>query len=217
MSAPELLPHEMASGLLPWLLNDSLDEDEKLAVLEHARACVICRRELSDLERLRDSITQTSAALPIPAPDMRNINTRIDGLIARRRWGRNCLSQIRDLLENYWRIAFIAQSILLLAAVALLLWPEPKNNEFSTLTQSSDLRDGLYVRVVFSPELASPELSSLLDRFELTLVTGPSARGVFTLALPESSSIEDRDKLVTRLQEDPRVLFAQPITGEQVR
>ena len=78
MNVRESMSHEQAVEFLPWLVNGSLDEQEKEAVLEHAHACVICRRELSNLEQLRDSISHASGTSPIPEPDMRNINARID-------------------------------------------------------------------------------------------------------------------------------------------
>lgn len=214
MNAPDMLPHEKATELLPWLVNDSLDEDEKVAVLEHAGACVICRRELGDLERLRDSISRVSTALPTPAPDMRNINARIDALIDRRNWGRNLLSQARETFESPWRIAFAAQSILLIVLAGVLLWPKSENAEFTTLTQPDNLPDGHYVRVVFSPELAQSELLTLLGKFELKVIEGPSSGGVYTLGLAEFLSAEDRDKLLKSLQDDPKVLFAQPVSRE---
>jgi hypothetical protein len=217
VNAPEVLTHEIASGLLPWLVNDSLDEGEKVAVLEHARACVICRRELGDLEQLRDSLSQAAAASPTPAPDMRNINARIDDLIDSRHWGRNLLSRIGEMFETPWRIAFAAQSILLIILASLLLWPDPENAEFTTLTQADKLPDGHYVRLVFSPDLAESELSALLDRFELEVVEGPSSRGVYTVGLAESLSFDDRDKLMMSLREDPGVLFAQPVGWESGR
>ena len=217
MNAPEMLPHEKAVELLPWLVNDSLDEVDKAALLEHAHACVTCRRDLVELEQLRDSISHASAALPTPAPDMRNINARIDGLINRRSWGRNFLSRIRDTRPRFWRIAFAAQSILMIVLVGLLLWPKPEYPEFTTLTQQNDLPDGLYVRLVFSPELAQSDLSTLLEEFALEVIEGPSIRGVYTLGMAESLSVEDRDKLLMSLQTDPRVLFAQPVTRESER
>lgn len=217
MNAPDLLPHEAAAELLPWLINNSLDEDEKEAVLEHARACVICRRELGELERLRDSISPASEASSVPAPDMRSINARIDRLIDRRSWGRSLRSWIRDRFERSWRIVLAAQSVLLIALVGLLLWPEPENPEFTTLTRPNDLPDGLYIRLVFSPEIAQTELSDLLDRFELEVVEGPSTRGVYTLALADSMSVDDRDRLVTSLQADSSILFAQPVIREAGR
>ena len=69
MNVRERFSHEQAVELLPWLVNDSLDELEKEAVLEHAHACMICRRKLSSLQQLQDSISNTSRTLPIPEPD----------------------------------------------------------------------------------------------------------------------------------------------------
>lgn len=209
MNVRESVSHEQAAELLPWLVNESLDADEKEGVIEHARACVICRRELDELERLRDSMVPESLA--IPAPDMRRINARIDRLIDRQKWGRILITRAREAFDGPWRIAFVAQSILLIVLASILLWPEPDNAEFTTLTEPGDLPSGTYVRVVFSPELAKPELAMLLDRFELRVVDGPSNRGVYTLGPADSISLEDRDNLVLFLQGDPRVLFAQPV------
>jgi len=217
VTALEVLPHERAAELLPWLVNNSLDEDEKGAVLEHARACVICRRELGVLEQLRDSIAPTAAAAPIPAPDMRNINARIDALINRQDWPRRLLAQIGDSLEGSWRIAFAAQSVLLVVLVGLLLWPNPENREFTTLSQPDELPAGHYVRLVFSPDLAQSELSILLHKYGLEVVEGPSTRGVYTVRLPETSTNPERDELVANLQMDMGVLFAQPVTRAHVQ
>ena len=49
MNTRESVSHQQAAELLPWLVNDSLDAGEKENVLEHALACVICRRELDEL------------------------------------------------------------------------------------------------------------------------------------------------------------------------
>ncbi|MDH3553051.1 MAG: hypothetical protein OER22_10600, partial [Gammaproteobacteria bacterium] len=67
MNKHEPMSHEQASELLPWLVNDSLAEGERDLVHEHATSCVICRRELHELENLRDSISDVSAATAIPA------------------------------------------------------------------------------------------------------------------------------------------------------
>ena len=50
MNAPETVSHEQAVELIPWLVNESLVGKEKEAVLEHAQSCVICRRDLDDLD-----------------------------------------------------------------------------------------------------------------------------------------------------------------------
>jgi hypothetical protein len=46
----DVTSHEQARELLPWLVNDSLAANERTLVREHAKNCVICRKELAELE-----------------------------------------------------------------------------------------------------------------------------------------------------------------------
>lgn len=208
MNAPDAMSHERAAELLPWLVNDSLGVDEKDSVLAHARACVICRRDLDDLQKLKDVMSRVAA--PIPAPDMRNINARIDALIERRGRARHLLSWLGEGLRSPWRTAFVAQSVLLIVLAVMLLLPASDDGQFGTLTDADELPEGHYLRVVFSPELQRSELSELLERFGLEVIDGPTSRGVYTLALPAGLSPNGRDELTAQLQRDSRILFAQP-------
>ena len=209
MNVREHFSHEQAVELLPWLVNDSLDELEKESVLEHAHACVICRRELSSLQQIRDSISDTSSTLPIPEPDMRRINAQIDDFIDRQNSWQGLLTRFRDFFSSPGRIAFAAQSVVVLALAMVLVWPEPEDAQFETLTQTDRLPDGRYVRVVLSPDIQQSQLQDFLEEYELTIVDGPSSRGVYTLGV--ASRTQDTDILVSSLQDDPIVLFAQPV------
>ena len=211
MIARETLPHEHAMEMLPWLINDSLLSDERAAVLDHAQSCVMCRREIQSLEELRDSVNRLSSPVPIPEPDMRNINARIDRLINRQNWARRSVSWIAEFLASPWRAAYVAQSVLLVVLAAVLLWPATHEPEYSMLTQASDLADGHYIRVVFSPDLAHSDLKELLDELQLSIVAGPSDRGVYTLATENSIVVEERDTALASLLKNRSVLFAQPV------
>jgi len=211
VNAHDAVTHEQAAELLHWLVNDSLEAEQKESILEHARACVICRREMDELEKLRDSIAH--ASMPVPAPDMRNINARIDASIDRQNRGRRLIEHALEAFGSPWRIAFVAQSVLLIILAGVLLWPAADDTEFTTLTDSNGLPAGHYVRVVFSPEIQTSEISSFLERFELEVVSGPSRRGVYTLGLDNKMTLQNRDSLVLFLQDDNRVLFAQPVAG----
>lgn len=211
MNTRNPMPHEEAIELLPWLINDSLSGDERDTVLDHARSCVICRRETKALENLRDSVKRVFSPVPIPAPDMRNINARIDALIHRQNLGQRWLSWVAGFFVSPWRIAFVAQTVLLVVLGTAMLWPTTRNAEFTTLTQSQDLADGHYLRVVFSPDLTHARLGTLLDDLGLAIVDGPSERGVYTLATDNSMIVAERDIALTHLSNHRSVLFAQPV------
>lgn len=212
MTKHKPMPHEQASELLPWLVNDSLPEGERNLVHEHATSCVICRRELDELENLRNSISGASINA-IPAPDMRRINARIDALIEKENRGQQLLANIRNFFSSPWRLAFAAQTAVIVILATVLFWPQVDKPEFTTLTDPQDLPDGQYVRVVFEPTLAASDLSSLLDTMNLTIVDGPSDRGVYTLRLSTTLSAADRTALVADLSSSDSVVFAQPVPG----
>jgi len=205
------MPHEVAIELLPWLVSESLQSEEREAVLDHANSCVICRRETKELENLRESVQRVISPVPIPAPDMRNINARIDQLIDRRDLGRRLLAGIIEFFASPWRALFAAQSILLLVFATVLFLPTSPEGEFTTLTQSSDLADGHYLRVVFSPDLTHANLGVLLGELELAIVDGPSDRGVYTLTTAAANTVAARDEALAALSSNPDVLFAQPV------
>ena len=209
MNVSESVSHEQAVELLPWLVNGTLDAQEREVVFEHAHACVICRRELSNLHQLQESFSDASNTVLVPEPDMRKINARIDALVDRQNWVRTQLSRLREIFDSPWRIGFAVQSAILVLLATALLWPGNETVEFTTLTQADSLPDGRYVRVVFTPDIQQSEITNLLNNFDLTIVEGPSNRGVYTLGV--SDAAEANDGLVQSLQDDPNILFAQPV------
>jgi hypothetical protein len=64
---------------------------------------------------------------------------------------------------------------------------------------------------VFSPDLAHSDLEELLDELELSIVAGPSDRGVYTLATANSIVTTERDAALASLLKNRSVLFAQPV------
>lgn len=212
MNARKSVTHEQAIELLPWLVTGSMDEDEQQKVREHAHSCVVCRRELQELELINDLIAEAAKSGPIPPPDMRNINVRIDRLMARRGRMREWISRFGGRILNPWRLAFAVQTVLVIVLAAVLWWPASQDAEYATLTQPQALPDGHYVRVVLDPDMPISELASLLDEMNLTVAEGPSARGIYTLGVPQPLSQVDRDGLLVNLQENPKVLFAQWVT-----
>ncbi|MDH3532892.1 MAG: zf-HC2 domain-containing protein [Gammaproteobacteria bacterium] len=213
MTRGDAMSHEQARDLLPWLVNDSLKADERDRVDEHAKSCVICRRELAELGNLRASIAQYDDPIAVPAPDMRRINARIDALIEKETRLQRLLSGLREFMASPWRIAFAAQTALLLILGTAMLWPQDAPVDYITLTSPQTLPDGAYIRVVFDPTLGGPELSDLLDAMHLTLVEGPSDRGVATLGFTAAASVAERHDVVANLLTNPAVLFAVPVTS----
>jgi len=203
--------HDLAIELLPWLVNGSLDAEEREAVQLHAASCIICRRELAELRVLHESIGTAAAEVRVPAPDMRRINARIDAQLENASRPRAWWSALRDVVRSPWHIAFAAQTIALLVFAVLWLRPQQTEPAFRTLTTVETLPAGHYLRVVLDPTTDAAGVSELLKTNGLTVAAGPSQRGVITLRFTDDASDDERDVAVSVLREDSRVLFAEPV------
>lgn len=211
MTTHEAMSHDAAIELLPWLVNDSLRGSEREAVQAHATSCIICRRELAELEALQQSIHAMPAEAS--APDMRRINARIDAQLERESRGRNLLEGIRGFFASPWRAAFAAQSVALVAVAALWLQAGTDEPEFRTLSTTDALPSGHYLRVVFDPTLEQAAIDELLAGAGLGVAAGPTERGVVTLRFADAVVEADRTAVAETLQNDARVLFVQPVAG----
>lgn len=210
MDSADPMNHDEARELLPWLVNDTLHGEERERVQLHASSCVICRRELADLERIQASVREEMDSAPLRVPDMRRVNARIDAMIEKQNNRKRILAVLRNAVDHPWRIAFAAQSFLLVILLSFLLWPKPETAGFTTLTDPASPPAGDYLRVVFDPDMDESEITRILDELSLELVDGPSARGVATLGYTMSGNAGP-DAAAAKLLEKPGVLFAEPV------
>ena len=212
MAAPDTLTHEHAVELLPWLVNESLAVDESAAVREHAASCVICRREIDDLRRIHQAAARSPA--PVPTPDMRRINARVDDAAGRRGPWSGWIATARASARHPWRVAFAAQSLLLLTLLVVIALPNEQPTRFTTLTEYSASPAAATLRVVFDPDLDSLALQAILDEHSVHVIDGPTERGVYTLGLRVGVAITSIEHSAALLNDHPGVLFVQPVASQ---
>jgi hypothetical protein len=213
----ETMPHESAVELLPWLANGTLDQGERDAVQAHAQNCIICRRELGDLETVARLLGDAADDQSIPPADMQRINARIDALLERERCGPAVIARLKEWATNPWRVGFALQTIVLLVIASFWLMPATDEPEFTTLTTLEHLGSGHYLRVVFATNLDTDTIHALLYEQGLAVSGGPSALGVYTLKFADSIDAAGRDATLAALRTNPGVLFAQPVAGTDPR
>lgn len=212
VNKPDVMTHEQAIELLPWLVNDSLPEDERKSLLEHSRDCLICRRDLAELETLKTSIDASADVAQIPPPDIRRINQRIDQYEENRMRIPDLLQAMRGWLLQPLHAAVVIQSIVILGLVAAVIMPRDETAVYTTLTSASALPGGEYARIVVSTRMNEADWTALLEQHALTAAEGPSEQGVATLAFAESLSEEARASILAELAQHPDVRFVQPLT-----
>jgi len=182
-------------------------------VREHASSCVVCRQELEQLEALAHSFSASAEFNEAVTPDMRRINARID--LALERQGRKArfVREMFAWLGNPWRTAFVAQTLLLAMLGVFWLQDDQPEPAYTTLSTPQSLPPGNYLRVVLDPSLNLEDIDALLERHSLTIVTGPSDRGVYTPRFDDANAAGARQTAIEELSANENVLFVQPVTG----
>lgn len=221
--APPLDPHEAATLLLPWYANGTLSPEETRQVEAHLDQCPHCRAELEQYRVLGEQVREQPEWTWQPPSGhferlMADID-RLDILAVPVRAKPSPWQRLMDWLRETpqpvrWTLA--AES-LALAMLVLVVWlpgrpvVEPGFETLSSVTTSTR-PTGPRLRVGFDPTLRIADLQSLLQVLHGQIVAGPSALGIYTIALDAKERPEAAlDHALTVLRAHRQVLLAEPL------
>lgn len=205
MTEPAALPHARAFDLLPWLVNGTLEGAEREAVEQHVRACIACRRELKEQQRLHVSVRARRTVDVSAEAGFDRLNSELDDAsrVARPHW------RIRYRTAATFALAAAAG----LAVLAILLWvtplPELGGSGYSTLATTAN--DAALLDIVFVDETTAVEMQELLDDIGGEIVAGPSKLGRYSVRVTGAQENGTQlDELLGALAADPHVRFVGP-------
>jgi hypothetical protein len=201
----EPLPHTRAFELLPWLINGTLAGTEREAVEQHVRACIVCRRELKEQQRLHASVRARRTADVSAEAGFDRLDRELDAVTnaARPRW------RIPYATAGKFAVATAAG----VAVLAVLLWftPLPNLDPDRYQTLATPPVDAALVDIVFTDETTAAQMQDLLADIDGEIVAGPSRLGRYSVRVAsDPASDQQLDKLIHVLAADPRVRFAGP-------
>jgi hypothetical protein len=203
--------HREALELLPWLVNGTLDGDERERIESHLAQCVACRRELEAARALQAAVASAEQD-PAVASALARLHMRLDEEEA----GYSPLQLVRMLVRRWrdvqpalrWMLAaqfaLIAVLVGVLGAVIATSGPAPAL--YRTLGDAPSASGGAIV-VVFKGERTEQEIRRLLLRLNVRVVDGPSSVGAYRLELRAGG----QQDVLALLRADPAVAFAEPV------
>ncbi|OOG22017.1 hypothetical protein B1C78_15645 [Thioalkalivibrio denitrificans] len=173
--------------LLPWLVNGTLDGAEHEAVSRHVAACAACQAEVSLLRAMRRGV---KAVEPAGA-----------GELGWQRLRRGLGGQVRTVTPRWVIPAAMAASLVIVAQAALLVTRAPETVRYEPL--ADPVPTEVLAQVRFTPEASEADLRALLREAGVRIVDGPSAAGVYRLAVepdrdPEAAArvLRERSDLI---------------------
>jgi anti-sigma factor RsiW len=202
--------HHEVSALIPWYVNETLEERDRQRVEAHVGGCAGCREDLAAQQRICAAIEAQPAIDYMPVASLKRLQARLDTQAE----SAPMLAPPQEQPTNRlpWR-GWMAASIAVMAvAVALLAadrWAQVEARlqpSYRTVTTSAPRPQGEVIRAVFSPTITLVELQTILDEAQLRIVSGPTEAGVYSLA--SNSTLTVRASLAL-LRQHSTVRFAE--------
>lgn len=218
--------HTEVFELLPWWVNGTLDGPEAAVVETHVAQCETCRREAAAQQRLRDAIRRDASNVEhAPQASFERLWSRIEELerdVPRAGADPGAPTPARAPASfsalARWRLAAGVVLVVGAASLGTVYWrasPQHDPAPFRTVTTTSEATAVAHprIRAVFADATTVEELVAITRAAGLTVVSGPTEAGVYTLGVDGTRSTVAVDDALARLRGDPRVRFAEPVAS----
>lgn len=200
--------HDEALRLLPWLVNDSLEPEERAWVDAHVAGCPECRDERALLEALHAGCQQDDASDAGVDAGWRRLRASVQPRAAapsawrtwRRRWG-----QAPRWVG--WTLA--AQAALVLVAGVVVWSGLPRPAASPALYRTLGTASTGTLMVMVDPRMREAQWRGLLQASGAHIVDGPNGAGAYVLAVPP----ERTARACGALRAAPGVLLVERIDG----
>jgi len=219
-------PHQSAQELLPWLVNGTLDDQERTQVEQHLQGCPACRAELDSMQALQSAyadselVPEADAALARLRPQLQPV-----GPARRRSADRARLAPFGAASgwmklapfgagPTWIKVALAVQFCLIFALGWQVLRPDQAGLEYHALAAAGGpARAAGNVVVVFDPTAPQRDVAQILRRSDARIVDGPTAANGFVLAVAAG----DLRAALERLRAEPQVVLAEPLEAQRTR
>jgi anti-sigma factor RsiW len=175
--------HRAMNELIPWYLNETLDQTARSRIDRHLAACPRCRTDIAFERAVQRSLAAQPAVEYMPAASLKRLNAMLDKLQPAR-------PHPFRAMRRPPRLAVAASIALLSLTIGagvvtvgrLILGGGQESARYHTVTTSRLKSPDETIRAVFAPDMTMAELQHVLDDARLRIVAGPSEAGVYSLA-----------------------------------
>jgi len=192
--------HSEAERLLPWYVNETLDDAEQTRVERHLAQCPQCRREVEFLRGL-EAVVAEPAPTADPTASLLRLRDRLQS--PRAQSSRPIPEPTRHAWTDWpmWmRGAIAASCVMAVGLFGLALVRNEPDAAYRTLGDTpatgavadAGLR---HLVVVFDPHIEHARMQQLLRASQARIVDGPNEAGAYVLAVPAGREASVRDAL----------------------
>ncbi len=212
--------HARAVEMLTWRVNGRLGGPEADWLEAHLEGCSECRRELAAQQAIRDAIAREPTVEFAPQASFNRLWARIeqDGREAlppaTAATGAVIRGRRRGWAAGRWTRAALAGQAVLIALLGGALWRGSADNQapnYRTVTDEAPAPAASQpvIKAIFDDRVRLGDVQDILAGAGVTVASGPSAAGVYTLVAVDAKAAPLSAATIARLRADPRVRFAE--------
>lgn len=205
--------HREISALIPWYVNGSIGDADRLRLDEHLPTCAACRDDLRLERRVHASMSGDAPLEYMPAASLKRLQASLDAAAAGPSHMHGSRPPPPARASPPWRGWMAASMAALAVALGVLAaeeWTQiharQSAADYYTVTTPGPHAPGAVIRAVFSPAITLAELQAILGEAQLKIVAGPTEAGVYSLA---ASSSRPAGISLTLLRQHAAVRFAE--------
>ena len=198
--------HDEIRALLPWFVNGTLDSTEQDRTRQHLDLCPDCRRDLSELLALRESILSPAVSVLPPKPNAQDFLNRLDQPLSAD--GRLARSRHQLLVAASIGLVAIGAGLYLFATRS-----PPAGNTYLTAAGAQATREFEYVlELRLAAGTGTAERADLKHSLDALALNGPDERGRYQLQvrLP-AYSLAELDAYCRELETHAAIVSAEAV------
>jgi anti-sigma factor RsiW len=213
--------HARAVEMLTWKVNGRLAGADTDWLESHLEACNDCRSELAAQQAIRDAIAREPTVEFAPQASFNRLWARIEqegreaGPPASAATGAGTRRHRRGWAAGRWTRAALAGQAVFIALLGGALW---RGSDSSTAPNYRTVTDAPpaavsgqpVIKAIFDDQVRLNDVRDILAGSGLSVASGPTAAGVYTLVAADATAAPLSPATVARLRADPRVRFAEP-------
>ena len=218
--------HQQVAQLLPWYVNQTLHSDERDLVEAHLKSCLVCRKEITSLQKLSASVQQSEAMDALEHAALLQLKSRIHKtarpgrtkapVFSRLAGFRQWIAKI-DLTRLPLQYPGAVFTALLLLTVSLTLpglfdVRSLSGSRYHTLSSTKSMAPSTNeIRVVFSSDITPEQIARILASVKGEIISKPTAQGVYRVRIGDEAMTHNEIlQTVSMLRKNSRVIFAEP-------
>jgi len=188
--------------LLPWYLNETMENTEKDEVKRHLLICPTCRQELEQIKREQGLYQSAAEEITIPQT-FSQVMTEIEKREERRIWQRIALLIPKP--QPALAAALIGTQLLVIIGLVALLALNPwgAGERFYRTLSGPSIAEGQGPRltILFQDGVQEKIVREAILAINGTIVNGPTPMGIYTVELRSEMSPEELQRVISSLRE----------------